>query len=202
MSAKSGTASFRAAGSSLGVCASAAGDAATTRALTNANRRLTCAPPRVGRSILLPRRTDLNPPAYDLDLPVGQIGRAVERHPPADDPACSFQFLNQITVVRIAGNDADGPRLLSYWSTDETGIGDVGIHIEATGWIPARAGVALGARRPAEAVAGLEDVRLNRGERRLEIRRRTRYRRQLLVAADRREAGDSQKQSRNRTCGH
>ena len=41
-----------AAGSSLGVCASAAGDAATTRALTNANRRLTCAPPRAGRPIL------------------------------------------------------------------------------------------------------------------------------------------------------
>src|SRR5262245_4425858 len=100
---KSGSAGFNTASSSS--CAKAAAAHASART-TNTDCRTKCritdAP--VGKNGLpsIVRRADLNPAPNDLYLPAGQVGRAVERHPPPDDAGLSFQLVDDVAAVRIA----------------------------------------------------------------------------------------------------
>src|SRR5215204_2099352 len=70
-------------------------------------------------------------PSFDHeDLSVRQIWRTGQRHPHSNDTRAAFEFVNQIAVLGIAGDDTNGPRLTAAPDADEIRIRDCRREIE------------------------------------------------------------------------
>src|SRR5688572_33384655 len=109
-------------------------------------------------------RSKLDPALDDRDLPVRQIRTAL-RHAHATDIGSSLEFLNEITVCRVSGSDAEDVRFLARRDSHERGVRALRGQVEAHRAKCTSTGVvAAGTGQPARRVTRLENVALNTRE--------------------------------------
>src|SRR5262249_19184755 len=183
----SGSASFKAAGSSS-ACALATDGAKsrTPSATAAADRRVMCCVTTGSYRMMfdwLARSADGDPPPDDQNLTVREIGRTVVRHPASGDACRAFEFLNQITIVWIAWDDTDGAGLSPDGRVDELIECDVVVQVHPTRRRATGARVTLGACRTSRSISRFEDVALDGRERGFERRRGSGHRGQLLITS-------------------
>src|SRR5262245_44564737 len=119
--------------------------------------------------LLVVARAKLDPAPDHLYLPGGQVG-TVQWHPPPPDPVPPFEFVNEVTVLRVAGDDTYGAGFCPAGHPNQIRIGDSMCEIE-TGTVELTEGgiVTIRTRYPAARVTVLEDFALNAAERRDEV---------------------------------
>src|SRR3954453_3904691 len=178
-SVKSGSAGSRTASSSW---ARAGVTSAVVKMNASSSRtvgRITCAPVR---NASVPGGAVVDPAPDDLDLSRRQVRRAVERHANADDTRTSFDLVDHVARVGVAGGHPHNRGLLEARDVDELIIGYRMFEVQPAGPCTVGGVVAVDTRGAARRVGGLEHVVLDAGECRLEIGRRSGDRRQALVA--------------------
>jgi hypothetical protein len=104
------------------------------------------------RMLLIVVSAGSNPALEDGHLAFGEVRTSGTRHPLADNAGPTFEFVNDVAVVRIAGDDADRAGLVAARDADERRIRDLVTQVQtAARSSSADVGVTLGARRPAAA---------------------------------------------------
>src|SRR6266540_1991697 len=96
---------------------------------------------RIDRLLLVVLGTELDPSLDHEDLTVGEIRRAIERHSSSGDACRAFQFLNQVAVARVVGDDAYRARFLQTSNADERRVRRPRKQHEPSGRIPPYVGV-------------------------------------------------------------
>src|SRR5882672_581418 len=180
---KSGSSSLSA--SSSGACAKEADahSSITDRAseIRIVDKRVTEAP-----IDLVARCTDGDPAFQDEHLSIGEKRPGSKRHPHADDAGPSFEFVHQIAVLGITGDDSDHAGLPSARHVDELIVSEVVHQIQPAGRVAANVRMAVGPRQAPGRIGGFEDLTLHARKRRLEIRRGTGELRELFITGRRR----------------
>src|SRR2546428_8026620 len=148
---------------------------------------------------LVARRAVRDPALENQSLAIGQVLRAVLGHPDADDAGPPFDLVNEITVLRIAGNHPYRSRLSRARHVDELIVGHVVIQIEAGRGIAARTRVAVDASDSARRVGRFEDLLLHAGEGRLQTGRGPSQLREAFITGHGGEPRQEQQQKRANT---
>src|SRR5207245_6829553 len=126
------------------------------------NERVTWAP--IG---LVARRANGDPAFQDQDLPIGEVGSAL-RHADADDVGVSFNFVNEVAVLGVARDDADGAGLASAGYIDDLVVSPVVSQVHASRRCAADVRMADDAGPTPGRICRLENLSLNARKRRLE----------------------------------
>src|SRR4051812_27311446 len=154
-SVKSGSAGSRTASSSW---ARAGVTSAVVKMNASSSRtvgRITCAPVRRES---VSGGADIDPSPHDLDLPRGQVGGRVERHPPADDVGAAFEFVDHVARIGVAGHDPEDGRLLPAGDIDELIIGYRMVEVQPARRRTPDSRVAGHARCPASGIGRFENL--------------------------------------------
>src|SRR5688572_6810446 len=119
--------------------------------------------------LLVVARAKLDPALDHQYLTVGQIRWTDKRHPHPHDARTPFELVNQVAVLRVAGDDANRADLAAARDSDQVGIRHLRREIEPVEQPPDRI-VTLRAGGAARRIAVAENLVLDTRERRDQIR--------------------------------
>src|SRR6185369_17442544 len=143
---------------------------------------------------LIVGRAGSNPALEDGHLPLGEVRTSGSRHALADNARPAFELLNDVAVVRIAGNNADRAGLAAAGDADERRKRDLVTQVQTAARRPAAGvGVTLGTRCASGGISRFEYLALNARKRRLQIRRRSGEVGELLITRDSERAESDKK---------